>query len=719
VVLVALGASAAMMLWMMRPLFRGEIPFTGDLLHLHYPLREFYANALASGQRFDWMPSLLGGFYVVGEGQVGGYHPFHWLLYRFVALDHAFMLELVAAYPFMFAGTFLFLRRWCGRGPAVIGALLFTFSGFTLGHGVHPNMVTIVAHVPWQLWTIHRTLTAGDVRARLSGAGVLALLTGSQLLLGHPQSVWFSGLIELAYAGMVLAMVPKGARAAGCAAFAGGKLLGVGVGAVQLLATFYAAARSVRAASDVSFATTFSLPPLHLFQLLHPYVFWGRVLRWNEAPGAGDEFAAYGGAVALTLATWWLASSFTMRGRQPATPGDRLATWAAVCGAFGLWMALGRYGGIYYLQTRLPIVGLFRGPVRYVFFAHFALAIMAAVAWSRLARTPASPGRSSRALLAPWALVIVAALSAWGLARRDADAASSASLAAVAFGPIVFALAAAVLTAATRGARWALVALALLAAGDQALYGLGGVVGWRDYIERSAVPGFLDTRDVPAGTGRLMHGGFPNLYTLAGYQALDGYLGLTPAKVLDYHSPAALRIAGVRYIHSEFQEVARVPDAEPLARGWFRVAPPVARARLVAQARASRRPAVDLETIDVAREALTTHDLGLKGGPAGRARVVRDAPGDIRLTTTAESRQLVVVTESFDDGWTVRIDGEPAAVERVNGDFLGCVVPSGSHTVAFAFRPRHLAVGQAIGVAAFAMAMILLVTGRQRGRLRP
>src|SRR6185503_20146396 len=88
--MLALGASAALFAWMAHRLATGSVPFTGDLLHLHFPLREFYAGALARHQRFDWMPSFFTGFYVVGEGQVGAYHPLHRLLYGLLPLQPAF-----------------------------------------------------------------------------------------------------------------------------------------------------------------------------------------------------------------------------------------------------------------------------------------------------------------------------------------------------------------------------------------------------------------------------------------------------------------------------------------------------------------------------------------------------------------------------------------------------------------------------------------------------
>ena len=54
-----------------------------------------------------------------------------------------------------------------------------------------------------------------------------------------------------------------------------------------------------------------------------------------------------------------------------------------------------------------------------------------------------------------------------------------------------------------------------------------------------------------------------------------------------------------------------------------------------------------------------------------------DNPGDITVEVNAPASQLLVVSESFHDGWRATIDGSPVEVERVNGDFLGAVVPAG------------------------------------------
>jgi len=714
-----------MFAWMSRPAWNGQIPFTGDLLHQHYPLRDFYAQAIASGWSFDWMPSLFNGFYVVGEGQLGAYHPAHWLLYRFLPLDTAFNVEVVAAYPFLFVGTWLLLNRWCDRHAAAFGAMLFTFCGFNLSHGVHVNMVSIVAHVPWLLWAIHWTHASSDWRGYTRGVAVIATLTGSQLMLGHPQAVWFSGLIEVAYLVLITVQSARPSRVRSAGIVVGAKLLGVIIGAVQLLATWHAVRQSTRISFDQSYATTFSLPPEYLLQLINPYLIWGRVFRWNEAPGAGDEMGAYGGAVPLLVACWWLASYRGRRARGLTTATDRLGIWALAFGVLGMWLALGDEGGLYLLQTYFPIVSLFRAPARYVLFMHLALAVVAAIGIACLARLEGSKRKEGiQALWAPWCVVGVSAVSAvWWLGVNGQSASVSvAVLFAGLLGPILFAVGASFLTLAVRGARWALVALVFLAAGDQALYGLAGVNAWQDYVTRQEIVGLLSAEtggNVPPGPARIARGGNPNIWVVGGYRALEGYAAIEPTRALDYTSLAALSVAGVAYVHSDLQRAVQLADVEPVSEAWFRIPKPVDRVRLVADSRTSQQPNIDLRLVDVGQTALSVRDLALPGGPVGTALLTRDIPGDLRVRTLAPSRQLLVVSEAYDVGWTAMVDGERVPVERVNGDFLGCVVPSGAHIVTLWFRPQYAWLGEFLSMSGFTVAVLLIGASLTRRRSKP
>jgi hypothetical protein len=500
----------------------------------------------------------------------------------------------------------------------------------------------------------------------------------------------------------------------GVAAVLGGKALGAGIGAIQILATLHSVQRSTRLASDAEFATTFSLPPAYLWHLLHPYLLWGRVFRWNELPGAGDEFAVYGGAVSLVLAVWWLARrvSGSRFGRTVRT--DRIGLCAALFTVVAMWMATGRHGGLYFVQTWLPMVGQFRAPVRYLVLVQLGLAVLSALALVQLMKRDREQEAGGRGMWAPWGIAAASALSAAWLVWTHADAASAtlSTLGIAAMGPVLFGAAALLLTFATHGKRWAVAGLVLLALADQAAYGLGGVVAWHDFLTREQVVeliGPVDERPDPTA-GRIAHGGFPNIYVLSGYRLLDGYSGLTPARKLDYRSPRALRVAQVAYAHGGFDREVQMPAAELFTGEWVRLVEPVARVRLVAESQVSSQPAVDIEQLDVDASALVTRVLGLGGGPVGTVRMVQDDPGEIRVMTRTASRQLLVVSESFDDGWVADVDGVETAVEEVNGDFIGCVVPPGEHQITLRFSPsyRTLGGGISLGSAMLTLALFLV-----------
>jgi uncharacterized membrane protein YfhO len=85
---------------------------------------------------------------------------------------------------------------------------------------------------------------------------------------------------------------------------------------------------------------------------------------------------------------------------------------------------------------------------------------------------------------------------------------------------------------------------------------------------------------------------------------------------------------------------------------------------------------------------------------------------------TVTGTQLLVVSESFHEGWQATVDGRDAAVARVNGDFLGCVVEAGNREVVFTFRPAHLVAGGYVSVSAAGGAMFLLLLGPLAGRAR-
>jgi hypothetical protein len=680
------------------PFFVGQVYVADDLGEFHLPLRAFYAQQLVAGEPFDWMPSLYGGFYVSAEGQLGAYHPLHYLLYRWLPLGAAFDLELLISYPLLFAGMYFLLQRFLAQSEsALYGALTFTFGGFCLLHFLHPNAIAIVAHLPWLLLAIDVALSAPKGPRRATAYLAIGLLTASQLLLGYPQYVWFSLLAEAAFAAWRAFAVRASLRRVGALFLYA--LLGVAAAAVQLLPTLDLLRNSTRGDADLAFANTGSLHPLNLVQFVAPYLFQTRVAGQNT-----HEAGLYVGAAPFLLCVWLLS--------QRARWG-RLAplVWATlVLGVASLVLAMGEAGGLYRLQQYLPVANRFRFPCRAIVLVQFAAATGAATAFCMLletarGRAPGEQRRGDRALFVTLALSVALAVIGPFLWPQHV-----ATAPLVWTGPALIAIGTVLLIMAQHNVRGAMALLALFTAVDLVSYGLSYSV-WGRTADLGAFarivslpPGVVRPRVVAKEVDGLRTG---NRMLLAGVSRVDGYAGLEPAKRLDYSTRSAQRRAGVEY------QFSPASDKQGTAAQWTPVDSPAPRVRLVTRTPAEHAGATTSDDLAI---VAADPPVDLMPESSGSAVVLADSPGHFSLESNAPSQQLLVTTESYHDGWVATVDGRVIPIVRVDGDFLGCVVDAGQHQVDLRFRPWSLQLGRMISFGGLGLLLCAFALAARRPR---
>lgn len=694
---LALGLAVAVLLAVLSlPLLEGRVFVQDDLGNFHLPLRYFYARCLATGDSFVWSPYYYGGFYLHGEGQIGLLHPAHLLMYRLLPFPIAFDLELWVCYPLLFAGMVVFLRRLgFDRASAWFGALVFAFGSFNLLHHVHLNALQIVAHVPWLLVCIDLVLRSDDRRHVAWAKLAIALLTLSQVLLGHPQFVIYCLMIEGAYAVFVTL---HSRRLRPLISLAEAKLLGLLAGAVQLLPTWEALKDSERARPGAEFLAEGSLHPANLLQLVGPYAFKARVPSWQTQIGySTHEYGMYCGALVPVFLLWlWIRR-------------DQLGRWRPLviaCLVFAVAATLLAFGK-YLFGTELFAVlmgGIFRFPARNILLVQFAASLLSAVAFGDLLglarRSQVVDGKALAPLaLAPLAALVPIALKLYFEQVSDANLAERfASMRVALSGPALLLAATVCLAAAARGARYAPLVLIFFVAADQGYYGLSYV--WHDPPVPLSTMLRHDEGDPPLDSGRLAATHLDRkLFALAmqGAKLVDGYVALVPDRQLAYRVPVRqdAETAGdfEPLVDEEEQAALRLAGAGWLRKGnqWHRLANPVPRAWLVTSARVSDDPQADLLKIDPLAMALVSEPIaGLSGKTPGRVQVVTDRPGNIAVRTETTSRSLLVLNESYHRGWRLKLDGAASSVVRVDGDFLGCVVAPGVHDVRFHFSPSSL-----------------------------
>jgi hypothetical protein len=691
---LTIACCAALYAPLLIPLLTGRTFVLDDLAWFHLPVRHLYQQALVHGDTFLWTPALSSGFFLHGEGQAGMYHPLHLLLYRWLPLGVALNLEMLSSYAIGLAGMWLLLRRLSlSRAAAVFGAMVFAFSGFHLMHLMHLNAVAVSMEIPWMLLAADLLLAGRSARERAAGFAGVAIVLGSQLLLGFPQFLWMTAL---ATAGLAALRALEGARLSRVALLAAAALFGVAIGAVQLLPTLDLLRDSTRSGMAQGLSMTFSLHPINLIQLWSPYALSQRVFAIS-----GEffihEFTVYNGAF-CTVALAWLGMRWRYLERR------RLAAGALVLGGIALLLSLGRYGGLYALLALVPGLGSFRAPARHIVLVHLALSVLAAIALEDLigarafikvlpAKEVLPPKGGSHGGLwrlgVPVALSVATTIAGAALVRSGWAAANGVDISSAGragIGVALMTLTAVFFARAAHGAPWAVMALVLLTAMDLGWWGLRYVLRIPPGDPHALVPPVGFPPESRPGT--TIYAPVPpaddNQFVLSGYRLSTSYTGLPPLLVLDPKDRLAHRLSGVRWAWDP--------------TGWQRVSDTMPRARLVAQVVAAGFVPDEIRTIDIAQTAIVEGPSPELLGPAGTAEVTVDRPGRIVVDTVAAGPQLLVLTERFHRGWRGRQDGQPLVLGRVYGDFLGVVVSAGRHRVELVFDPPSVRWGMMLSI---------------------
>jgi hypothetical protein len=626
----------------------------------------------------------------------------------------------------------------------MLGSLAFTFSSFNLLHFVHPNEVAAVAHIPWLLTLIDIVLVdAKRWRVALAQA-FLALLTGSQLLLGCPQFVWFSLLAEACFAAFLVLSrrylarngcetMPTCRTCIGCrhsslSCVIIAKAIGLLVGAVQLLPTLDAALHST--AKGVDLPDLGTLHPINLVQLIAPYMPIDRAFG-----GSAHELSVYVGAVPLMLALWVFA-----RRREL---GD-LRRFAQATSAFALLAIALAMGGRLLPAPRSAFwSACFHFSCRYTVLFQLAVAVLAAIGFVLVERQARERGRiqrlvslieSKHSALALWrryevlggTVLVSLAVAVAGLILQFGHHVASPSRVLV--GPLLMATAALLVVAASQGVRGALVGLVLFTAADLGYYGLSctlddSTVRPDAFIAQTIAPP-VENGNCDAEANRVFAppaysddaAPIGNQMILTGWERIDGCAAMKPRKSLDYFQLAALRAASTRWVHRG-PSTATIEGLLPYDEDWSQVPEPMPPARLVTRVVQSDNPATDLPHVDLAREALCEYSLALPPGKQGSAAITQSGGGQIVVEVGSATPQLLVLAESYHPGWRCFIDGAPAPAYRVNGDFLGCVVEPGNTEVRWEFRPDSLLRGRLMTLVGLGLIGLCLFTGAARREL--
>jgi hypothetical protein len=381
---------------------RGRALFWGTPLLQFMPWWSYARQVLSAGHLPLWNPLLGMGAPLLANYQSALFYPSTWLYFLLGGLGGvewmAWGQALIVAAHLAWAGLGMArLARRLGLGPLAqaVAGLAYGLSGYLVSRAGFFSINAATAWLPWVLLSLTAVLQADQRRDKWRSFLFLSFCLTMQLLSGHAQTTWYTGLLAglwAAYHWVEMARLDQSRRILSSALLIVlAVALALGLAAVQLLPTAEYLSQSPRSAAvEFDYALNYSFWPWHLLTFLAPGLFgspasgdyWGFANYWEDA--------VYIGLLPLLLAVGALFAS--LRRQSPdvvPAPGLRPGlTWflgAIFC--LSLLLALGSFTPVYpWLYRHVPTFSMFQAPARWMLWAVFALSLLAGIGAERWRR---------------------------------------------------------------------------------------------------------------------------------------------------------------------------------------------------------------------------------------------------------------------------------------------------------------------------------------------
>ncbi len=375
---------AFILLFFHKMAFSNLILARGDTFLYFYPYWQAAADALRDGRIPLWNTQLFLGAPLLANSQVGFFYPLNWPVWLLLPTPYAVSASILLHLAIAGIGAYLAARRalGVGRWAALVTAVLFALVGYVTAQVEHINQLQGMAWLPWYLVVLGGAQIGSFSKNEpilLRKTAAFALLFSLQLLAGHTQTVFISGVMIIVWLvapviGNRLAVI--GDRSAATdhrlpvtdyrpliTSLIFGGLLALLITAVQLLPTLELAQFSNRQGGlAVNEVLSFSLNPLLLTRALLPA--YGQSLF--------SEYTAFLPVTAVLLA---MIGAWQWRWRRGVFPALMLV-------AVGLFLAFGVFNPANWLIARLPGFNLFRVPARWLVLYAWGMALLAGAGFS-------------------------------------------------------------------------------------------------------------------------------------------------------------------------------------------------------------------------------------------------------------------------------------------------------------------------------------------------
>jgi hypothetical protein len=699
-----------------------------------YAWNHYAASSLKQGVVPLWDPYSQSGRPFVGESPTGLFYPLKLLLYFAPFTDRGVLSpELYHGFHVLahvLAGWFmLLLARELGLGwfAGYTSAICFALGG-VVGKVSWPDYLDSAIWLPLLFLFLMRALRRGG-RARIRDACLAGTALGLAVLAGRLHVAIMDALVvasAVLYAALALpetsssggAILSKLRSAAAVAMIVA--LVGTAIAAVQIFPSFEYGRRTVRYIGDGTIDALQKIPYSRMEPGLSPRAMLEFVIGvpdWNRS-----EVGPYLGVLPFLLALlggwrFW---------QQP------WVRYLAALSAAATYCSLGVHSFLHgLLYSTIPFVWIIREPERFLYLAHFALAVLAGFGIQALRQDHGSAFCRGAIRVFGWFVLAFAATltisSIAGVPINDwyhvAFLAAASSYAALAW---------TVRRGVTPAASFALAVVILCD-----LHAFHWTITNRAEAARTATDiveqlwrsrgaaEFLRTRPGPFRV-HFDAPETPNIGDLYGIQTTTS--GISAAELKTHHrvrneSPGAgLGLLNVRFLLRKEALDSRAPVFADENWKIYEVREYCPRAWLVHHV--TVEPSLDGTIRRISEPAFRPRDeafidqpLEVALSPTGtdseeQVQLVGYETHRIEVAARASATSLLVLSEVFYPGWSARVNGSAVRVHQVDGLLRGVVVPAGDSRVVFVYSPLSVLAGAIVSCCAMVVVLGSILIAR-------
>jgi hypothetical protein len=345
---------------------------------LVFSTKIFYSTQISHYRIPLWTSLFGGGYPILAFGSMGAFFLPNLIFFSILTPVTAYNVALVLSLCFMGWGIYVWLRLMkYGSLACMFGAITTVLSGYCVTQLTHIMIVQSYCLFPW---LAALTLSLANKKSWFT-VGWFIILLSQQIFIGFPQSVFITLLFLIAY--WVWLMRGNREWRQKTFRFMIALTFGCIASAAQLLPSWEYSKTLVTANGySPDQATTFSYPFKHLLTLINPFALG------NPATGTYPHFSQFGGSIFWENTAYIgvvpliiLAFYFCIAVWKKMYP--RTMVFFIIILAASLLLMTGRNSPLYLIYSLWPF-NIFRVPSRFIWLFEIALIVLSVHAFDRL-----------------------------------------------------------------------------------------------------------------------------------------------------------------------------------------------------------------------------------------------------------------------------------------------------------------------------------------------